>query len=245
MTRLTLFIDDGGVLSDNRVRGPQWQRLVGEFFAPVLGGSKEAWAEANREVITAILEPTAWRERLQAAPDFESFDRQYLIDWLAMMCKLVGVPRPPDEESLALGRRASAWITSQIRAAFPGAADAVRALHSRGYTLHTASGETSYDLDGYLKGMGVRECFDRLYGIDLVEAFKIEPLFYERIFEDAGVSPTEALVVDDNPDAVTWAAQAGARVVLVGDSGGRQPSVEPLRRIGSLAELPELIEELG
>ncbi len=35
-----LFIDDGGVLNDNALRGPQWQRLVAEFFVPALGGDR-------------------------------------------------------------------------------------------------------------------------------------------------------------------------------------------------------------
>ncbi len=32
-----ILLDDGGVMNDNRLRGEQWQRLVGEFFAPRLG----------------------------------------------------------------------------------------------------------------------------------------------------------------------------------------------------------------
>ena len=42
-----IFIDDGGVLNDNALRGQQWPGLVAEFFAPRLGGWPKAWAEAN------------------------------------------------------------------------------------------------------------------------------------------------------------------------------------------------------
>ncbi len=43
LTLLTIFLDDGGgVMNDNEVRGPQWQRLVGEYFSPTLGGAPEA-----------------------------------------------------------------------------------------------------------------------------------------------------------------------------------------------------------
>jgi hypothetical protein len=55
-----LFLDDGGVLNDNTVRGPQWRRLVGEYFAPRLGGDPAAWAEANRTVTTSIFHADAW-----------------------------------------------------------------------------------------------------------------------------------------------------------------------------------------
>ena len=36
--RLIIFLDDGGVMNDNNTRALQWQRLVSEFFAPLLGG---------------------------------------------------------------------------------------------------------------------------------------------------------------------------------------------------------------
>jgi hypothetical protein len=38
-----VFLDDGGVLNDNERRAPEWRRLLGEFFAPRLGGTPEAW----------------------------------------------------------------------------------------------------------------------------------------------------------------------------------------------------------
>ncbi|HEX6555480.1 MAG TPA: hypothetical protein VF026_22155 [Ktedonobacteraceae bacterium] len=32
--RLTVFLDDGGVMNDNGTRASQWQHLVSEFFTP-------------------------------------------------------------------------------------------------------------------------------------------------------------------------------------------------------------------
>src|SRR5207248_6200839 len=158
---------------------------------------------------------SAWQARLLSAPDYESFERAYNLDWLGGMCAIVGVPRPSEEESIALSREATAWIIPQVRSAYPGAVETVRLLHAKGYPLHTASGSSSTDLEGYLRGMGVRACFGHLYGPDLIGTFKAGPQFYERVLADAGVAPGDALVLDDSPDAVKWAAQAGARGVLV------------------------------
>ena len=36
MTHPVLFLDDGGVMNDNRLRGEQWRRMVAEFFTPIL-----------------------------------------------------------------------------------------------------------------------------------------------------------------------------------------------------------------
>src|SRR5262245_27703378 len=102
MPRLVVFLDDGGVMSDNRRRGLQWQQLVGAFFAPRLGGEATVWAQANHVVASALLEPSAWQRRLAAAHDYPSFERAYLLDWLGDMCGLVGVPRPLQDQSLRL-----------------------------------------------------------------------------------------------------------------------------------------------
>jgi HAD superfamily hydrolase (TIGR01509 family) len=240
---LVVFLDDGGVMNDNRRRAQQWQRLVGGFFTPLLGGTPEAWAEANRIVAAGLFDPAAWRARLRAAPDYASFERAYLLDWLSQMCALVGVPGLPAEESVDLARRAGAWIIRRVDAAFPGVVDAVRLLHARGYALHTASGESSADLQSYLDGMGLRDCFGRLYGPDLIDTFKEGPEYYERLLSDAGVAPAHALVVDDSLHALDWAALAGAQTVLVGTSPS--PATRAMHRIGSLTELPELVERLG
>jgi len=115
----------------------------------------------------------------------------------------------------SLEKCTDAYIIPRVRAAFPGVVDAIRILHRQGYTLHTASGESSLHLASYLDGMGVRECFGRLYGPDLIDTFKEGPQFYERIFADSGITPAEALVVDDSPDAIAWAAQMGAHTCFV------------------------------
>ena len=242
MSRLVIFLDDGGVMNDNSLRGPQWRRLVAEFFAPLLGGTHEAWSEANRIVIDNLLDPANWQKRIQEASDYASFDRRYQLDWLRSMCEIVGVPTPPEEESLELAYRATALIISRVRADFPGVVDAIRTLHSQGYTLHTASGEPSTDLDGHLTGMGVRDCFGRLYGPDLVNTFKEGPEYYEHIFADLGISPTDALVVDDSPRAISWATQVGAKTVLVNNSSHHETTAT--LHIGSLAELPQMIHRL-
>ncbi len=159
-------------MNDNNKRALQWQRLVGEYFVPLLGGSTEAWSRANRVVADRLFEPTAWRRRVHAAHDYRSFDRAYQVEWLRSMCELVGIEIPPEEECLHLARRAKAFITRRVQAAFPGVVDAIRTLPRQGYMLHTASGESSLDLSGYLHAMWVRDCFSRLYGPDLIGAFK-------------------------------------------------------------------------
>jgi HAD superfamily hydrolase (TIGR01509 family) len=89
--------------------------------------------------------------------------------------------------------------------------------------------------------MGIRDLFGRLYGPDLIDTFKGEPAYYERIFADAAVSPGRALVVDDSPLTLRWAAGLGARTVLVGGGADLPPGALHVR---ALAELPEILARL-
>ncbi|HEY1353864.1 MAG TPA: HAD-IA family hydrolase [Ktedonobacteraceae bacterium] len=241
--RPAIFLDDGAVMNDNRLRGPQWQQRVGEFFSPRLGGSPTAWAQANRVVAAQFAEPAHWQARVQAAPDYASFERTYQIDWLGDMCRFVGIAPPSAHACIELAVQAEAYITQRVQAAFPGAIEAIRALHTRGYTLHTASGEPSAHLQGYLAGMGIRACFGRLYGPDLLTTLKETPEFYERLFADVRLTPGEALIVDDNPQALARARALGATTILV--MAERQPVADEMLWISSLAALPALLQRLG
>jgi FMN phosphatase YigB (HAD superfamily) len=116
-------------------------------------------------------------------------------------------------------------------------------LHARGHRLHTASGESSADLEGYLTGMGVRDCFGTLYGTDVVSTLKMGTQFYTRIFAHAGIAPEQALVADDSPLAVAWVAQVGAQAVLVRAAGGAGSWTGP--RIDRLADLPDWLAHQG
>src|SRR5207249_3947439 len=140
MPYCVLFIDDGGVMNENAVRGPQWQQLLAEFFPPILGGTREAWAAANGVVAARLGEEYTRMISAPIAIDYAAFDRADRLSWLGGMCERVGVPAPPEEESLDLSRRAAAYVTCRVRAAFPGAIEALQTLHTRGYLLHTASG---------------------------------------------------------------------------------------------------------
>lgn len=235
-----LFIDDGGVISDNRLRALQWPPLVGEFLAPVLGGTPEAWAEANRVVAPPLWQDESvramWR---RAGGDCATWLRLYRLAWLDAMCRYVGVATPPPERAVEIARRATAFVTRRVRAARPGSVEAVRTLHERGFVMHTASGEHSEELEGYLSGLGIRAAFRRLYGPDLSGVLKTGPEYYRRVFRDAGVAPADAIVVDDRPQAVAWAAEVGARTVLVGREAAE--GCRPDAVIARLADLPDLL----
>ncbi|HEX6061150.1 MAG TPA: HAD family hydrolase, partial [Candidatus Limnocylindria bacterium] len=176
-----VFLDDGGVLNDNDRRAVEWRRLLGEFFAPRLGGTPDAWAQANSVVYEGIWDD--WRLLQQRGEDpGPSWWPDQDERWLGGMCQRVGVPIPIDVPATV--RASRAYVMAHIDCAYPDAAPAIRAIHAMGITLHLASGGQTHELEPYLRRMGVRELIDRPYGADLLGANKLGRRYYGRIAED-------------------------------------------------------------
>jgi FMN phosphatase YigB (HAD superfamily) len=238
--RPALFIDDGGVMNENARRATQWARLVAHYLVPLLGGAPEAWAAANSAVAVRLFQDYEAYFSVDPGASWSAYWATYEDDWLSGMCAAVGVEPPADRAArLRLSRDCNIFVTRRVRAPFPGVVGVIRDLHVGGFTLRTASGETSWDLDGYLTGMGVRSCFAALYGADQVDAAKASALFYERVFVHAAIAPTEALVVDDAEQALNWAAEVGARTVLCNPD---PPASARHLHIRQLADLPVLLK---
>lgn len=217
-TRLRIFLDDGGVLSDNNVRRGEWLRLIGEYVPPRLGGTAEQWASANTRIW-----PPLWQRLQERFPTFKTyreFYRAYATEWMQGMCASLGIEPPREDEAVAFYTGLSVYVAERADAQLSGAADAVRALHNAGYTLYTASGTSSWELRAILGRTGVAEFFVRLYGPDLVDGVKFGAAFYRSVLADAGVAPHDALVIDSDEQCCRWASQAGAHAIWV-DAGGR------------------------
>lgn len=185
---------------------------------------EEAWQRYLAHIATATDGVAAYRREA---------DRR----WLHEMCARVGVPGPPADEIDELVSAAHRYVCERCRSAYPEVTAAVWTLAREGLAVHAASGQTSAQLGAYLRGMGLRDCFDRLYGPDLVDRFKSGPQFYAAILADSRVDPREAVVVDDSPVALGWAVACGLRAIHL-DRARRGSSFE---RITTLAELPVLL----
>ena len=223
-----IFLDAAGVLLDTSVMAAQWQRLVGEFFAPRLGGDPARWGPAN-----AYAAERLWaRYRDPGGTPRETHGRLRRL-WLREMCEHVGVPVPRDAERLVW--EAHDWICERVVASSPEVPETLRQLKAAGFRLFTATGQPSAEIAGYLRGMGVRDLFEATYGTDLVDRWKTNSGFYRKILDDSGVRPEDAVTVDDLPKALDWARRAGFRTFIVAPEGTADGGHE---RIAALSELP-------
>ncbi len=204
-----IFLDDGGVMNDNQIRGGQWQELVAQFFIPRFGGMKAEWKSANRYALIRFMEK--YERIMHKTPllDFNPFLETMMDRWLTDMCKKVKINPPPHSERFQLVQEAEKWITPRVKSAYPGIIEIIKTLKRRGYTLCTASGEASWTLKGYLSGMGIIDCFTNLYGPDLINTAKRSSKYYQKIINDMNISPSDGIIVDDSSMQLAFAHKLG------------------------------------
>jgi HAD superfamily hydrolase (TIGR01509 family) len=210
-----LFVDKGGVLIDNTTLSAQWRRLIGEFLAPRLGGGPEEWGAANVPAFER-----QWARFQQAAAaggpaDIRGFFAKDARQWFFDMCDAIGIERPSDDVADTIAADTVNYVKARLDVPVPRALAALRALRSRGVVLHIASADAHDDLVEFLERIGGRDLFDRVYGSDLVNTWKLGPAYYRAVLDDSGVDPARAAVVDDSPQALGWARECGLRGFLV------------------------------
>lgn len=236
--RPILLLDLDGVILDIDRYYPEWERLAGDAFAPLLGGDPERWILAERE---------AWhgprhaeylellRADPEAVPPAEQWDREVHADWIERSCRLVGVEPPATEaERYDAARAARRHYYLHTRAS-EGASEPIASL-AREFEIHTASGNSSWLVEAALEGSGVRADVGEAFGWDLLGVPKDDPhAFYEAILSVLGVAAgRRVVVVDDLAEKLDAAADLGLETVHV----ARASSDGAHARVGSLAEVP-------
>jgi HAD superfamily hydrolase (TIGR01509 family) len=238
----TLFFDDGGVMSDNSRKGEQWKDLLVEYFVPRYGGKPSLWREANHQVVKILMEK--FKQLIDKGTNldynkFQDFEDETSINY---MFDAVGVKRPPKHEYYTIRREYEEWLAPQLKVDIEGIIFVVKSLKTEGYTLHTASGHSSWVLKGILTGMGIIDCFTNYYGPDIVNVMKGGLEFYRRIFAHTQVNPSHAIVIDDNPKLLKYAGQLGANTI---QSCVKKASIPKTKYYYNHPnELPELIKSI-
>jgi HAD superfamily hydrolase (TIGR01509 family) len=230
MTKITtLFIDKGGVLVDNTQLGKQYQQLIADYLPTVLGGGPRSWADAN--VWAFDRQWARWEAALRSTTggNIRDWFAADAANWLYDMCEMVGVTRPPPRDAVRIANDTLRYVRERVGIKVPAIIGRLRALRQRGLTLHTASGDAHVDLIEYLRAIDARELFDRVYGSDLLNVWKSSAAYYRAILADTGLDPATALVIDDSPRAIGWAAECGLRGVLVRREAGEEFESSVLR----------------
>ena len=157
----------------------------------------------------------------------------------------LGRPLPQDVLERRLNRRTEMVLANQP---LPGVVQRIdEALHL-GLKLGVASSSSREWVSGHLARLGILDRFDCLRCRDDVAHVKPEPDLYLAAIDCLGVTPAEAIAVEDSPNGVTAAKRAGMVCVAIPNKITTQLDLSRADLVlNSLADLTvtQLLERLG
>ena len=219
---ITIFFDDGGVLNDNRIRGMQWKKFVGDYYSTRFGGDPKIWGEANHKLITTFLD-IFWRGGEEKFNDYQNFKNDFKKNMVLGMFKEVGKILPKGIDIKEVYNSARDYVIPKVRSAIPGVIHAIKELAAKGFNLYTASGAFSIEMKMYLEGLGISQYFKEYYGPDLINIWKSRPDYYGAIFNHSRVEPSKSIIIDDQPRFLNNALDEGANVIQACITGEHKP----------------------
>ena len=154
--------------------------------------------------------------------------------------------RPLSQEVIErrIGRRTELILAQQL---LPGIVQHIDAARSMGLKLGVASSSTRDWVSGHLDRLGILGRFDCVRCRDDVTSAKPAPDLYIAVLECLGVSPSEAVAIEDSPNGVIAAKQAGIRCVAIPNNITASLDLSyadlVLRSLSELT-LPELLQRL-
>lgn len=123
----------------------------------------------------------------------------------------------------------------------PFAKEVLEELNRRGCCLAVATATDLQRTEAYLKETGLFSYFHHIICATMVKRGKPAPDIYLYACQVLGVRPEEAYAIEDSPNGVRSACQAGCRVIMIPD---QTPPDEELRKLlfGTVDNLKELLD---
>jgi FMN phosphatase YigB (HAD superfamily) len=242
-TEIYLLFDDGNVLNNNKIRGEQWQKLIGEFMTPNFGGNPKDWGTANAKIVENFINkgiPTLMYEHKEK--NHKQYIEWFIEYWINNMFDYAGIERPDESKYNEIYYNAAKYVNLRVNSAFPDVKETIKILCQKGYNLCTASGTESIELKYYLEGMEIKPYFNKFYGPDLVNTLKVDDKFYTAIFTDLRIKPEQAIVIDDKPYYLKIAEKLGAHTIQACLIDEVEPKFD--NYIISIKSLPKIIEKI-
>ncbi|MDD6483129.1 MAG: HAD family phosphatase [Clostridiales bacterium] len=114
----------------------------------------------------------------------------------------------------------------------PGIRELLEFLNKNGVSCAVASSTQSAFVRDYIKQSSLDEFFDVIIGGDMVERSKPEPDIFLEAARRIGVSPNDAVVLEDSENGIRAGAAAGMKVICIPDM--KQPAPELARCLFAL-----------
>ncbi|MCR5611290.1 MAG: HAD family phosphatase [Clostridiales bacterium] len=125
----------------------------------------------------------------------------------------------------------------------PGAEELLQWLKAKGVVIALATAGTTDRAVKQLTETGVIGCFDKIICSNMVLMGKPAPDTYLHALSVLGVTPGEAIAVEDSPNGVKSAYAAGCRVIMVPDQTEPDEEIKPMLYacVNSLSDIAETL----
>ncbi len=135
------------------------------------------------------------------------------------------------------------WMEGEIPVK-PGVRETLQRLRSRGFRTAVVTATDTERTTYILKKTGLAQLFDRVICVSMVKRGKPAPDVYAFACEAMGVSPAQAIAVEDSPNGVQSAAAAGCRVIMIPDLSQPDAETEKLlwKKLDRFAALLQAVE---
>jgi HAD superfamily hydrolase (TIGR01509 family) len=156
----------------------------------------------------------------------------------------LGRPLSQDVIDRRIGRRTELILAQQL---LPGIVEHLDAARSLGLKVGVASSSTRDWVRGHLDRLGILDRFECVRCRDNVSNAKPAPDLYIAVLDCLGVSPSEALAIEDSPNGVIAAKRAGMRCVAIPNNITASLDLshaDLVLRALSEVTLPELLQRL-
>jgi len=127
----------------------------------------------------------------------------------------LGRPLSQDVLEGRIGRRTEMILAQEL---LPGILQSIEDARGLGLKLGVASSSTRDWVSGHLERLGILGRFDCVRCRDDVNHAKPAPDLYLAVLDCLGVSASEAVAIEDSPNGVMAAKQAGMRCVAIPNS---------------------------
>ena len=127
----------------------------------------------------------------------------------------LGRPLPKEVLDRRIGRRTEMILANAV---LPGVVQHLDAARELGLKVGVASSSTHEWVEGHLARLGILDRFECVRCRDDVEHAKPEPDLYLAVLECLGVTPADAIAIEDSPNGVAAAKRAGMRCVAIPNS---------------------------
>jgi HAD superfamily hydrolase (TIGR01509 family) len=189
----------------------------------VLIDSEHVWDDVREQL--ARERGGRWHDRAQA--DMMGMSSS---EWSRYMHDVIGLAEPPDEINAEVVRRMQERYADDLPLV-PGGVEAVQRL-AGSFLLGVASSSNRPLIDAVLSAAGLDDAFAATVSSEEVPRGKPAPDVYLEAARRLGVSPSEAVAVEDSANGIRSAHAAGMRVIAIPNR--RYPPAEDALALANL-----------